>query len=81
MNQGDKVNWLYSLFSLICERELDRIAHALPPALDGLMQVIEQENQNLPQSAQVFLSSELRLIRAVKYVVIPFMRSLIEKHS
>lgn len=45
------------------------------------MQVIERENQNLPQSVQVFLAGELRLIRTVKYVVLPLMCSLVEKHS
>lgn len=59
----------------ICERELDRLAHALPGALDELITTIETENKYFPPTVQVFLAGELRFIRTLKHVVIPDMLS------
>ena len=59
----------------ICERELDRLAQALPGALDELITTIETENKHFPQTVQVFLAGELRFIRTLKHVVIPDMLS------
>jgi serine/threonine-protein kinase HipA len=55
------------------ERELDRMASALPVALDKLVQAIQSENAALPRPARRFLAGEIRLIRTIQHVVAPEM--------
>lgn len=61
----------------ISERELGRLMHALPAALDELILNIEAENKTYPAEVKVFLAGELRLINTIKYVIAPFMLSRI----
>jgi serine/threonine-protein kinase HipA len=69
LNAGE----ILGLTRRICERELDRLVLALPIALDELIVKIEYENKQYPQSVKVYFAGELRLIRTIKYIVVPFM--------
>jgi serine/threonine-protein kinase HipA len=57
----------------ICERELDRLAHALPGALEELATTIAAENAHYPDPVRVFLGGEARLIRALQHLIVPDM--------
>lgn len=57
----------------ISERELDRMTAALPDALAAVLAEIEAQNADYPAPVRVFLGGELRLLRAVQNVVLPFM--------
>jgi serine/threonine-protein kinase HipA len=57
----------------ISERELDRMTAALPNALAAVLAEIEAQNADYPVPVRVFLGGELRLLRAVQNVVLPFM--------
>jgi hypothetical protein len=57
----------------ICERELDRLALALPSALDDLAQTIAIENAHYPESVRPFLAGEIRLIDTIRHLVVPEM--------
>jgi len=57
----------------ICERELDRLAHALPGALDELAAAIATENAQYPDPVRVFLAGEIRLIRTLQHIIVPEM--------
>lgn len=57
----------------ICLRELDRMRAALPNALKNLREEIETENTHLPENAKPYLGGELRLIRVIESMVLPFM--------
>jgi len=57
----------------ICERELDRLAHALPGALEELTTAIATENDHYPEPVRVFLAGEARLIRTLQYLIVPEM--------
>ena len=57
----------------ISERELDRMTVALPDALAAVLAEIEAQNADYPAPVRVFLGGELRLLRAVQNVVLPFM--------
>lgn len=57
----------------ISERELDRIAAAVPEALQAVRTEIEAQNADGAAEAKVFFAGELRLLRAIEHVVLPFM--------
>jgi len=57
----------------ISERELDRLAVAMPEALQAVGAEIETENAEGPPGAKVFFAGELRLLRVIGHVVLPFM--------
>lgn len=57
----------------ICERELDRLAHTLPRALDELVSTIEIENARYPEPVRVYLAGEIRLIRTLQHLIVPEM--------
>jgi serine/threonine-protein kinase HipA len=57
----------------ICERELDRLAFALPSTLDALARDIAIENAQYPESVRPFLAGESRLIDTIRYLVVPEM--------
>jgi serine/threonine-protein kinase HipA len=57
----------------ISERELDQMTAALPQALEAVRTEIKMQNQNYPAAARVFLGGELRLLRAIENIVVPFM--------
>jgi serine/threonine-protein kinase HipA len=54
----------------ICERELDRLALALPSTLDGLARDIAIENAQYPESVRPFLAGEIRLIDTIRHLVV-----------
>ncbi len=55
------------------ERELQRMLEALPLALAGLVQEIENQNEGYPAAVRVFLGAELRVVRAIQHIVVPYM--------
>ena len=55
------------------QRELDRLLHALPDALNGLVRSIEAENARLPDAARQFLAGEMRLIAVIQNLVVAEM--------
>jgi serine/threonine-protein kinase HipA len=57
----------------IGERELNRIATAIPGALAALIQEVEVENVHYPELVRAQLGGELRLLRTVQYLVVPEM--------
>jgi serine/threonine-protein kinase HipA len=57
----------------ISERELDRMTAAMPKALAAVRTEIEAQNRDHPAAVKVFLGGELRLLRAIENVVLPFM--------
>jgi serine/threonine-protein kinase HipA len=57
----------------ICERELDRLAHALPSALEELGAAIATTNTQYPEPVRVFLAGEIRLIRTIQHLIVPEM--------
>ncbi len=57
----------------ISERELDRMASALPPAFATLREEIEAQNLAYPTPVKRFLGGELRLLLTIEKIVIPFM--------
>jgi serine/threonine-protein kinase HipA len=61
----------------IGERELDRLAAALPVALDALVQGIAAENEHAPQEVRPFLASEMRVLRTIQRLVVPEMLALV----
>jgi serine/threonine-protein kinase HipA len=57
----------------ISERELDRLTTALPSALDSLIQEIENQNADQPDTVRVFLGGELRVALTISHVVVADM--------
>jgi serine/threonine-protein kinase HipA len=57
----------------IGERELDRLAAALPAALATLIQGIAAENEHAPRTVRPFLAGEMRVLRAIQHLVVPDM--------
>ena len=57
----------------ISERELDRMTADMPQGLAALRQEIEAQNAAYPAPVRVFLGGELRLVRTIENVVLPFM--------
>jgi len=63
------------------ERELDRLALALPAALDALIRAIEAENAAAPDSVRPYLAGEMRLLRSVQSIVVPQMLARVRLSS
>ena len=61
------------LTKAIGERELDRMADAMPKALSSLSAQVHAENQTLPESARVYLGGEIRLLNTIQHLVVPEM--------
>jgi serine/threonine-protein kinase HipA len=61
------------LTKVIGERELDRMADAMPKALSRLSAQVQAENQTLPESARVYLGGEIRLLNTTQHLVVPEM--------
>lgn len=59
--------------SAICHREIDSMAARIHPALDGIIADVEQENAQLPANTRQYHGGELRLLRAIRYVIIEDM--------
>ena len=57
----------------ICEREITRMSKTLLVTLDGLIQDIQVENLNYPETIRRFLAGETRLIHAFRHIVVPEM--------
>lgn len=57
----------------VAERELDRIAFALPDRLNEIVQVMVAENAALPDPVRPYLGSEAHLVRAIQHIVVPEM--------
>lgn len=57
----------------ISERELDRMAMAMPEALQAVRTEIETQNADGATGVKVFFAGELRLLRAIEHVVLSFM--------
>lgn len=57
----------------ICTRELDRMSKAIPVELDKIIQEVERENLQLSAQARPFLGGEMRLLRTIRYLIVPDM--------
>lgn len=68
-----KAGEMLGLTLRICERELDRMTESLPPALTDLIEEIEKQNTAYPELVRVFLGGELRVVRAIKHIVVADM--------
>jgi len=62
-----------------CERELERISTVLPKALAEVHAEIEAQNQDYPASVKPFLVGEMRMLRAIESVVVPFMLQRVKR--
>lgn len=62
------------------ERELDRMAKALPEAVAQVIHGIEAENAQLPEGAARFLGGESRLLRAIEHIIVPDMLAQVKKN-
>lgn len=63
----------------MAERELTRMATAMPTALKELVEQVEQENTHLPEAVRAQLGGELRLLRTMQHLVVPEMLERIGK--
>lgn len=57
----------------ISKREIDALASRIGPELDAIIAAIEQENAELPESTRQYQGGELRLLRAIRYVIVAQM--------
>jgi serine/threonine-protein kinase HipA len=57
----------------VAQRELDRMLATLPVAVTRLVGVIETENLTLGEPARMFLAGEIRLLRAIEHIIVPYM--------
>jgi serine/threonine-protein kinase HipA len=57
----------------ICEREIDSIASRIGPELDTIIASVEQDNAQLPTTARQYLGGELRLLRAIRHIIVAQM--------
>jgi serine/threonine-protein kinase HipA len=55
------------------KRELDRMVQRIVPAADELMAEIEYENANLSADVHPYLAGELRVLRAIRHIIIQEM--------
>ena len=61
------------LSKAISVRELNRMALALPGALQTLISTVEAENATYPDAVRPYLGGEMRLLRTIEQVVVPDM--------
>jgi serine/threonine-protein kinase HipA len=57
----------------ICNREIDTITKRIGPELERIIADIEAENAQMPENTRRFHGGELRLLRAIRYVVVANM--------
>lgn len=57
----------------ICKREIDAMTVRIGPELDDIIAGIEEENAELPESTRQYQGGELRLLRAIRYVIVARM--------
>lgn len=57
----------------ICKREIDAMTDRIGPELDDIIAGIEEENAELPESTRQYQGGELRLLRAIRYVIVAQM--------
>lgn len=62
-------------------RELDRLVTRISPAADALYAEIEAENAALPESAKPYLAGELRVLLAIRHIVIHEMAGRLREGS
>lgn len=63
----------------VAQRELDRMLVTLPMAVTRLVGAIEAENIGLGEAARVFLAGELRLLRTIEHLIVPYMVAKCQK--
>jgi serine/threonine-protein kinase HipA len=69
---------ILGLTKAIGERELDKMAQAMPKALSLLSAQVQGENQALPELARVYLGGEVRLLNAIAHLIVPEMLKRVE---
>ena len=57
----------------MAQREIGAMAARIGPELDALITTIAQENQSLPDHTRNFQGGELRLLRAIRHVIVADM--------
>lgn len=57
----------------ICTREIDSMATRIGPELDAIIAGIEQDNAKLPDNTRQYQGGELRLLRAIRFVIVAQM--------
>ena len=57
----------------MAQREIGVMAARIGPELDALIATIAQENQSLPDHTRNFQGGELRLLRAIRHVIVADM--------
>ena len=57
----------------ICEREIDSITTRVGPELDTIIASVEHDNAQLPADTRQYLGGELRLLRAIRHIIVAQM--------
>lgn len=57
----------------ISQREIDSIASRIAPELDAIIAGVEIENAHMPENTRQYHGGELRLLRAIRYVIVAQM--------
>jgi serine/threonine-protein kinase HipA len=57
----------------ICEREIDSITTRIGPELDTIIASVEHDNAQLPTNTRQYQGGELRLLRAIRHIVVAQM--------
>ena len=64
---------LLGLSADMAQREIGALAARIGPELDALIAMIAQENQSLPDNTRNVQGGELRLLRAIRHVIVADM--------
>ncbi len=62
-------------------RELDRTVQRIVPAADALLAAIEAENGQLPAEVRPFLAGKMRVLRAIRHIIIHEMVKKLKPES
>lgn len=57
----------------ICKREMDSMVARIGPELDAIITRVELENAKLPDNTRQYQGGELRLLRAIRFVIVAQM--------
>lgn len=57
----------------ICEREIDSITSRIGTELDTVIASVEHDNAQLPTNTRQYLGGELRLLRAIRHIIVAQM--------
>jgi serine/threonine-protein kinase HipA len=57
----------------ICEREIDSITSRISPDLDTIIASVELDNAQMPANTRQYLGGELRLLRAIRHIIVAQM--------